>query len=840
MGVKGILPCLESITRNISLEKYRGLTAAVDAMCWLHKGVFTGDVRALAKYQRQQQQDECNKQKQEQHELVLNGKRPSSEEPESKDKCLDRHDDSCCSVVKRLDFDQFASAVKRPRYGTVVHNQNNIHVSMSLSSSCQTTNNAEAKLAMVKCADYVIRHTEQVRKNYGIEIILVIDGGPLPSKKNVDEKRRLEREDAFQKGLKADKRGDSREARKQFTRACSISHEIRHELIVQCKLKGIPFIVAPYESDAQLAKLAHDGVVDVVISEDSDLLAYGCPRVLFKIDFRSGRGDEIQIMRDLASNSSPSFRHWNHDMFVYMCILSGCDYCDGIPGIGIQTAHKIVRMHRKPSKIFKMLGSTGKLPQGFEEMFWTAYNTFRHQRIYCLEKGVIEPLFPIEEQHSSSRSSNAKEMWQFLGAWLEPSIGRGIADGSLHPVHHIPWAQIDSHSHHQNNIHSSSSSSNDKFQERMRKKQSDKSRHDVDASSRRGSLFAFFKKGSKVMSSHHHDNIKHHGQERLPLQEITLNHETDDSFHNSDSRNNTFNGNPMVPSHFYEYSSKLVSTSFQPLSRNTSTLRYFQKRKGASKAIKKLKNRLSLKKVQEIENARRSAQEQHHEVTEQEIIDNFQGSSTISSTHFFDDFGGKHKEEMTKVKQNFNEFNTDDGPQVEISHIASSLLPEDEFSRCSFPNFDYCAIPSLPLYACYSTEDRLSDDHKKNIYMNCATFGNISNHNNYDPVAQLEQRNRRKTYFSPSDNEVFHDFGDKQLLLQNVQVAEHGDGTTYCSSGMMENQQGTVFEDRFCNFDYGTFHDENRNCTTNPDELNNYLHYTEWGMIQNDNEEFIL
>ena len=51
MGVKGLLPTLQSITRNISLEKYRGLTVAVDAMCWLHKGVFSVDVPALAKYQ---------------------------------------------------------------------------------------------------------------------------------------------------------------------------------------------------------------------------------------------------------------------------------------------------------------------------------------------------------------------------------------------------------------------------------------------------------------------------------------------------------------------------------------------------------------------------------------------------------------------------------------------------------------------------------------------------------------------------------------------------------------------------------------------------------------------
>lgn len=43
------------------------------------------------------------------------------------------------------------------------------------------------------------------------------------------------------------------------------------------KREGIECIVAPYEADAQLAYLALTGDVDAVITEDSDLLPYGCP-----------------------------------------------------------------------------------------------------------------------------------------------------------------------------------------------------------------------------------------------------------------------------------------------------------------------------------------------------------------------------------------------------------------------------------------------------------------------------------------------------------------------------------------------------------------------------------
>lgn len=43
-------------------------------------------------------------------------------------------------------------------------------------------------------------------------------------------------------------------------------------------MHGVAFLVAPYEADAQMAYLARSGQVQLVVTEDSDLLAYGCPR----------------------------------------------------------------------------------------------------------------------------------------------------------------------------------------------------------------------------------------------------------------------------------------------------------------------------------------------------------------------------------------------------------------------------------------------------------------------------------------------------------------------------------------------------------------------------------
>ena len=51
-----------------------------------------------------------------------------------------------------------------------------------------------------------------------------------------------------------------------------------------------------------------------MITEDSDMLAYGCPRVLFKMD-KGGEGQEICV-GDLPQCRAPSFAGFTPDMFL--------------------------------------------------------------------------------------------------------------------------------------------------------------------------------------------------------------------------------------------------------------------------------------------------------------------------------------------------------------------------------------------------------------------------------------------------------------------------------------------------------------------------------------------
>lgn len=52
------------------------------------------------------------------------------------------------------------------------------------------------------------------------------------------------------------------------------------------KHENVSYIVAPYEADAQMTFLAVSKHVEAIITEDSDLIAFGCPRVSFHADMK--------------------------------------------------------------------------------------------------------------------------------------------------------------------------------------------------------------------------------------------------------------------------------------------------------------------------------------------------------------------------------------------------------------------------------------------------------------------------------------------------------------------------------------------------------------------------
>nr|XP_055028599.1 exonuclease 1 [Misgurnus anguillicaudatus]XP_055028600.1 exonuclease 1 [Misgurnus anguillicaudatus] len=236
--------------------------------------------------------------------------------------------------------------------------------------------------------------------SFGVKPILVFDGRNLPSKKEVEKTRRERRQANLQKGKQLLREGKLSEARDCFTRCVNITPSMAHDVIKAARTRGVDCVVAPYEADAQLAFLNKSGIAQAVITEDSDLLAFGCKKVILKMD-KQGNGLEIDQCHLGRCKSLGNI--FTEEKFRYMCILSGCDYLPSLYGIGLGKACKLLRIANNPDilKVIKKMGQYLKMdisvPDEYIEGFTKANNTFLYQLVFDPLRRKVVPLNPYPD-----------------------------------------------------------------------------------------------------------------------------------------------------------------------------------------------------------------------------------------------------------------------------------------------------------------------------------------------------------------------------------------------------------------------------------------------------------
>lgn len=200
--------------------------------------------------------------------------------------------------------------------------------------------------------DYCTNLIQLLLRN-DIRPIVVFDGKSLPAKSITSLKRKDLRDQYAAKAKESERYGFFADAEKYYKKTIVVTDEFVSAFIDALRDLSVDYVVSPYEADAQLAYLSLTGVADVVITEDSDALVYGCQRVLFKLDC-SGNGKEI-LRSDLGKNTQLSFQNWTDEQFKLFCCLSGCDYVPKLPNIGIKTAHRIASAHKNFMEVLKYL-----------------------------------------------------------------------------------------------------------------------------------------------------------------------------------------------------------------------------------------------------------------------------------------------------------------------------------------------------------------------------------------------------------------------------------------------------------------------------------------------------
>lgn len=265
-----------------------------------------------------------------------------------------------------------------------------------------------------------------------VKPILIFDGQHLPAKALTESRRRETRKCAKKKAAELLRLGRIDEARSYMKRCINITHEMALQLIKECRKINVDCIVAPYEADAQIAYLNKLNIAQYVITEDSDLALFGCKKIIFKFDL-AGNGLLIESDKyHLAMGCH--IEKFSIDKFRYMCILSGCDYLDSLPGIGLAKACKFILMTEETDMKRALL----KIPpylnmrhlivtEDYIENFLKADATFKHMFVYNPIKRKMIRLNELEDFGTDIEyCSNA-------GQCLDDETAFQLALGNIHP-----------------------------------------------------------------------------------------------------------------------------------------------------------------------------------------------------------------------------------------------------------------------------------------------------------------------------------------------------------------------------------------------------------------------
>jgi len=195
----------------------------------------------------------------------------------------------------------------------------------------------------------------------GMKLVYVFDGRPPELKMEEIERRRAQRREAGTQYLRALQAGEMAQARK-YAEASTV---LRKDMVEDAKglldAMGIPWVEAPSEGEAQASRMALEGTVDAVASQDHDSLVFGAPVLIRNVTISGKRRlpskgivinvqvERIKLSETLAATGL------TREQLVDFAILLGTDFNpDGFEGVGPATALKYLRRYGRLENVTEL------------------------------------------------------------------------------------------------------------------------------------------------------------------------------------------------------------------------------------------------------------------------------------------------------------------------------------------------------------------------------------------------------------------------------------------------------------------------------------------------------
>ena len=271
-----------------------------------------------------------------------------------------------------------------------------------------------------------------MKKLYNITPIVVIDGNFPPIKFNEKEKRRLQREknmiyvNELIKKKKYEKAAEEKLNSLSFKPPfCKDFHEVLNKY-------NIINIICPYEGDYELRYLEKKKIIDFIIGNDSDFVAFGCKNVIYDFDFETFKG--LRYNQDEYKHIFFN-KNFTEEKLLYQCIFRGCDFFSGIDK-KLDIITNVIQHNDNYVKIIeKLLGGKNSNKEFLEETIKEFEKTliiYKYGIIYCPieKKGKYLNELP-QDKNDFVYKYNLDEI---VGTIQSPEILYGISCGNIDPI----------------------------------------------------------------------------------------------------------------------------------------------------------------------------------------------------------------------------------------------------------------------------------------------------------------------------------------------------------------------------------------------------------------------
>jgi len=201
----------------------------------------------------------------------------------------------------------------------------------------------------------------------GVRPLYVFDGKPPEFKSGVIAERAGRKAEAEAAWKAALEKGDMANAKKFAQATSRLTPKMVEESKELLRCMGIPVVEAPSEGEAQASQLVIEGAADAVASQDMDCLLFGAPLLLRNLSVGGrrkmpGRNDYVEVEPEFIElQSALDTLSVSRQQIVWMGILIGTDFDDGVKGIGPKKALKIVRECKSLREAAEKAGALSEL-----------------------------------------------------------------------------------------------------------------------------------------------------------------------------------------------------------------------------------------------------------------------------------------------------------------------------------------------------------------------------------------------------------------------------------------------------------------------------------------------